>query len=120
MAAGVRARVEPRQLHHLVDPIGGDFGFPLEHLRHGGDVVSNGLVRELTHLLDDVADTAPELVGVAAGDVVTREKDLPEVGSMMRFTIRMVVLLPQPDGPTSTVISPVGTERLRSCTAGAR
>src|SRR3954451_22677856 len=43
----------------------------------------------------------------------------PEVMSISRLTIRIAVVLPQPDGPTSTQISPAGTSRLRSSTAGA-
>ena len=35
----------------------------------------------------------------------------------MRLTIRSVVVLPQPDGPTITVIWPDGTTRLRFSTA---
>ena len=41
----------------------------------------------------------------------------PLVGSSIRLTIRSVVVLPQPDGPTITVILPDGTVRLRSSTA---
>ena len=33
----------------------------------------------------------------------------PLVGSSIRLTIRSVVVLPQPDGPTITVILPDGT-----------
>jgi hypothetical protein len=43
----------------------------------------------------------------------------PLVGSIMRFTMRMTVVLPQPDGPTSTQISPAGTVSERSLTAGS-
>ena len=39
----------------------------------------------------------------------------PEVGSLRRLIMRMVVVLPQPDGPTKTTISPAGM----SSTAGA-
>ena len=42
----------------------------------------------------------------------------PEVGSIIRLISRSVVLLPQPDGPTSTRISPFGMLRSRSATAG--
>ena len=42
---------------------------------------------------------------------------LPLVGSSIRLTIRSVVVLPQPDGPTITVIWPDGTTRLRLSTA---
>src|SRR5436190_22971415 len=41
----------------------------------------------------------------------------PLVGSMSRFTIFKVVVFPQPDGPTRTLISPSGTSRVRSVTA---
>jgi hypothetical protein len=41
----------------------------------------------------------------------------PSVMSIMRLTIRMAVVLPQPEGPTSTQISPAGTSRERSSTA---
>ena len=36
----------------------------------------------------------------------------PLVMSIIRLTIRIAVVLPQPDGPTSTQISPAGTVRL--------
>ena len=36
---------------------------------------------------------------------------------MRRLIMRSVVVLPQPDGPTSTQISPSGTTRLSSATA---
>src|SRR4051812_31908042 len=42
---------------------------------------------------------------------------LPPDGSMRRLIIRRIVVLPQPDGPTSTQTSPSGTSRLRSSTA---
>lgn len=32
----------------------------------------------------------------------------PDVGSMRRLIIRIVVVLPQPDGPTNTTTSPAG------------
>ena len=38
--------------------------------------------------------------------------------SIRRLTIRIAVVLPQPDGPTSTQISPAGTSSERSSTAG--
>src|SRR6056297_2886097 len=42
----------------------------------------------------------------------------PEDGSMMRLIILRLVVLPQPDGPTKTTISPLGIFRLRRSTAG--
>ena len=41
----------------------------------------------------------------------------PEVGSISRLTILSDVVLPQPDGPTSTQILPAGTSSDRSLTA---
>src|SRR5947209_2500609 len=41
----------------------------------------------------------------------------PLVGSISRLIIFMVVVLPQPDGPTSTHSSPSGTSRVSSSTA---
>jgi hypothetical protein len=40
------------------------------------------------------------------------------VMSVIRFTIRIAVVLPQPDGPTSTQISPAPTSSVRWSTAG--
>ena len=41
----------------------------------------------------------------------------PPDGSMSRLIMRSVVVLPQPDGPTSTQSSPSGTVKLSSATA---
>ncbi len=43
----------------------------------------------------------------------------PEVMSIRRLTIRMAVVLPQPEGPTSTQISPAGTSSDSASTAGS-
>ncbi len=43
----------------------------------------------------------------------------PEVGSMKPATMRSVVVLPQPDGPSNASIRPCGTFTLRSATATA-
>ena len=40
---------------------------------------------------------------------VPSQRIRPLVGSIIRLTIRSVVVLPQPDGPTITVILPDGT-----------
>jgi hypothetical protein len=42
---------------------------------------------------------------------------VPCVGSIIRLTMRRLVVLPQPEGPTRTVIRPVGAVRVRSSTA---
>jgi hypothetical protein len=43
----------------------------------------------------------------------------PSVISIMRLTIRIAVVFPQPDGPTSTQISPAGTSSESRSTAGS-
>lgn len=43
----------------------------------------------------------------------------PLVGSIRRLIIFMVVVLPQPDGPTSITISPAGISRVTLSTAAA-
>ncbi len=43
----------------------------------------------------------------------------PEVMSIMRLTIRIAVVLPQPEGPTNTQISPAGTFSDRPSTAAS-
>ncbi len=43
----------------------------------------------------------------------------PAVGSISRLISRSVVVFPQPDGPSSTTISPSRTPSVRSSTAGA-
>ena len=42
----------------------------------------------------------------------------PPVGCSSPATQRNVVVLPQPDGPSSTTISPAGTAKLTPSTAG--
>src|SRR4051794_38717822 len=42
---------------------------------------------------------------------------VPEVGSIIRLIIRIVVVLPHPDGPTNTTISPAGIFMLILSTA---
>src|SRR3984885_2166319 len=42
----------------------------------------------------------------------------PEVGCSSPATQRNVVVLPQPEGPSSTTISPAGTEKLTPSMAG--
>ncbi len=41
----------------------------------------------------------------------------PPVGSIIRLIIRKDVVLPQPDGPTNTVVWPVGASKLNPPTA---
>ncbi len=43
---------------------------------------------------------------------------VPEVGSTMRLIIRSEVVLPQPEGPTKTVMAPLSMDMVSSSTAG--
>ncbi|MCY1246121.1 hypothetical protein D9M72_593270 [compost metagenome] len=43
---------------------------------------------------------------------------VPEVGSTMRLIIRREVVLPQPEGPTKTVMVPLSMDMVRLSTAG--
>ena len=45
---------------------------------------------------------------------------VPEVGLIIRLTMRSDVVLPQPEGPTRTVIWPVGASSVRLSTATHR
>ena len=70
-------------------------------------------------LLDDVADLAAQLrLGLAHGRSCRRCRMSPLVSSIIRLTRRMAVVLPQPDGPTSTHTSPAGTVKERLSMAG--
>src|SRR6266700_5149978 len=55
-----------------------------------------------------------------AGDDTTRPAMMisPSVGCSSPATHRSVVVLPQPDGPSSTTISPAGTAKLTPSIAG--
>ncbi len=44
---------------------------------------------------------------------------VPDVGSTIRLIIRSDVVLPQPDGPTKTVMAPLSMDMVRSSTAAA-
>ena len=46
------------------------------------------------------------------------DQDVALVSSTVRLTSRIAVVLPQPEGPTRTQISPAGTSSVRPSTAG--
>ena len=112
--------VEADELEQLVDAGGDALPCPSRELRHGRDVLADRAVREQADLLDDVADLAPQLRR-ACGRVTLRPSSRmsPDVISIIRLTIRIAVVLPQPDGPTSTQISPAGTSSDSPSTAGS-
>ena len=114
------SRVEPDEVDQLVDARVDARLVPPEQLGDGGDVVGDGAVREEPDLLDDVADAPPQLV-TGSSDVTLaarRPRSRPTVGSISRLIILSVVVLPHPDGPTSTAISPSAMSRVSSVTAG--
>jgi hypothetical protein len=73
VAVAVLRGVERHQLQELVDARADAGGVPAEHLRHHGDVGRDRHVREEPAGLDHVADAAPQLVAVDAGDVLVAE-----------------------------------------------
>ena len=82
------------------------------------DVVRDRPVREEPDLLDHVADAAPwSSTGVRVEDVRPVDPDLADVGSMSLLIIRIVVVLPQPDGLDEAAIRPRGTSKDSSWTA---
>ena len=96
------------------------FLVPAEQLRHDRDVLADREVREQADLLDHVADAASQLRRRAGADARPVDQDVARrVSSIMRFASRSAVVLPQPDGPTSTQISPAGTVSERSLIAGS-
>ena len=106
------------QLEQLLDARGGALLVPAEQLRDGGDVVADRPVREQADLLDHVADLAPQLGGPRSERTLSPPTRMsPSEISIMRLTIRIAVVLPQPDGPTRTQISPAGTSSERPSTA---
>ena len=88
---------------------------PTEQPRHGRDVAS----RSSGAGTGRPAGSRSRCGGAARRDrrVVTSSSSTrmrPPVGSMSRLIMRRIVVLPQPDGPTRTAISPSATSRLRS------
>ena len=57
------------------------------------------------------------VLGQHVGDVDLAEADLPGMISSSPATILSAVVLPQPDGPTSTISSPSAISRFSSSTA---
>ena len=74
-------------------------------------------MREKADLLDDVADAAAQVHDVDLGHVLALDRIWPELGSISRLIMRMVVVLPQPEGPISTQVQPVGTASVSRSTA---
>ena len=75
VAVAVLRRVEADQVEQLVDALGDPLLVPLEQLGDHRDVGADREVREQPGALDDVADVAAQLVGVAVGDVVVADED---------------------------------------------
>src|SRR5689334_22808978 len=61
----------------------------------------------------------PRRSSAAGTDAVSSSSSqtVPDVGSTIRLTIRSEVVLPQPEGPTRTVIRPDGATRSSPSTA---
>ena len=79
------------------------------------DVLGDRQVREQPDLLEAVADAPPQLgPGQLARVVAVDAARCRSEGSISRFTILSVVVLPEPEPPHSTSSSPSATRRSRS------
>ena len=93
---------------------------PAEQPRHGRDVLADRHVREEADLLDHVADPAPQLDDRQVADRCGRRCGCrPRRTEISRLTIFSAVVLPPPDGPTSTQNVPAGISSERSSSAAA-
>ena len=75
VAVAVERRVEADERQQLLGARPLPRRGPPEQARHDGHVGADRLVREEAHLLDDIADLAPELGRVAAGHVRPVDQD---------------------------------------------
>ena len=117
-AAGVRRGAA--QMH-----LGQRRGHPLAHRRRGhlahrqrkGDVLRHRHLREQRVALEHDAHAAP--VRRQRLDRPAVEADVPAVGVSKPASSISVVVLPEPEGPSSVMNSPASTCRSRSSTAGS-
>lgn len=74
-------------------------------------------MREQSRVLDDVPDPPAQFGAWTSRMSRPRRLTVPAVGSTMRLIMRSVVVLPQPEGPTRTVMPPSASSRDSSSTA---
>ena len=106
--AGVELRIEADQLEQLVDPVLDPGAVP---------AAAGGGRRQRCRRRDGAGRAHPAgsrsrcsrriITGSLSSTFSPAMRMRPEVGSMSRLIIRKVVVLPHPDGPTSTASSPV-------------
>ena len=102
-------RLEADQLPEFLRAPGDPGAIPAEQVRHGGDVLRDGHMGKQADLLNDISMCRRRLTGIHMGGISSPlTRILPAVGSTNRFTMRMVVVLPHPDGPMSATVSPLG------------
>jgi hypothetical protein len=119
-ATGILRGVETDQLEQLLHPCFHPILVPTEKAGNGGDVVGDPTVRKQATLLDHVADATTQAApGPSARRRSRRSGCARSDGSMRRLIILRVVVLPHPEGPTSTQSSPSGTVKLNAATATA-
>jgi hypothetical protein len=68
--------VEPDEVQQFGDALVCAPSVPAQQLGHRGDVLGDRLVREQPDLLDDVADLAPQVGGVALAHAATADADV--------------------------------------------
>ena len=110
-----RARPAPAARRRARDA----FRVPAEQARRHGDVLADRQVREQPDLLEHVADArGAARCGLEVARVARRRPARGRrSGSISRLTILSVVVLPEPEPPTSTSSSPRSTRNETSSTA---
>ena len=102
-----------QQIHSLPNPL----LVPIEQARHNRHIVAYRHMRQQADLLNRVADLPAQDLGLKFVVRLSIDQDLPRVTSIRRLTMRSAVVLPQPEGPISTQISPSRTVRFKLSTA---
>ena len=87
-----------------------------EGFNHAGNAVSAMLAGGLAYVFGPIV--VFWLMGLLAACSIVAMLMVPAVGCSRPATQRKVVVLPQPEGPSSTTISPAGTAKLTPSTAG--
>ena len=83
---------------------------------HGHNVLKHGTMRQQPTALHNIPDGSAQLVGVLVCNILTADSDRAFLRLTMRLIMRRVVVLPHPEEPTKTVVSPAGMLRVRLLT----
>jgi hypothetical protein len=88
------------------------FGFvPFQQLRHYGNIFGNGIMRKQPVILQHVANARRSNSGFSSRMFLPLMEIVPLSGSISRFSIFRVVVLPQPLVPSKARVSPSATSK---------